>query len=70
VATIDAVRSAQSKLTKKLDSKIVVGVGIVGPAGSHYLKVNVRKEADRKKIPKQCNGVKIVTEVVGEIKAL
>jgi hypothetical protein len=71
VTPLDAARGAKSKALKVFGRLAeVVGVGITRVDGSYGLKVNLRDELPRgTAAPRSIDGVPIVVEVVGRIRA-
>ena len=71
MATISQAQSAKEKLKEQLgaDSGIAIGIAGESPSALH-LAVRVKTEAGKKKVPESVDGVSVVTEVVGQIRAL
>lgn len=70
--TIDDARQVKD-LTKRRLAGVpglnVVGVGLIRKEGEYAVKVNLNRKAPPGAIPEKLNGVSIVVEVVGTIRA-
>jgi len=67
--TLDQARAVKKKVAALAGEVAeVVGVGLTGHAGSFAVKVNLLAAAG-KKLPEEVDGVPIVYEVVGTIRA-
>jgi hypothetical protein len=66
--TLEEARSAKERvkdLLKELDS--VVGIGLVRTSDGYAIKVNLRNDSEKDKLPRLVEGVPVNFEVVGDI---
>jgi hypothetical protein len=66
--SLDEARTAKEE-AKQLFAGLdfVVGIGITGTEGHYALKINLREDGHKDKVPPSIAGVPVRTEVVGEI---
>ena len=68
--TIDSARAAKTQVKKAL-SRLpeLAGVGLTRLGSGYAVKVNLQKAIVGKQLPTQIDGVPVVVEVVGTVKA-
>jgi hypothetical protein len=68
--TIDDARAAKSEV-KKVFSRVpgLMGVGLTRHQGGYAVKVNLKSSPVGKELPTEVNGVPVVLEIVGGIRA-
>jgi hypothetical protein len=67
-ATIDEARQAKAKISAALQGASVAGVGVTKIGDSYAVKVNLSKQPQMN-LPAVLDGVPIVYEIVGAIRA-
>ena len=68
--TIAQARRAKIELKKLVgDDENVVGVGLTKDESGYAIKVNCKSEPKRSRVPSSVEGVPVVSEVVGTIRA-
>jgi hypothetical protein len=66
-----AARAAKSALSAALGADPgVVGIGLARRQSDYVLKVNLRDAAAAGRVPGNVDGVRVITEVVGAVRAL
>ena len=71
VPTRAAARAAKSVLAESLGGDPgIVGIGLARRQSDYVLKVNIADPAAAVRVPEDVDGVQVVTEVVGAIRAL
>ena len=66
-----AARAAKSVLSESLGADPrIVGIGLARRESEYVLKVNIADPAAAVRVPEDVDGVQVVTEVVGAIRAL
>ena len=64
-------RAAKSVLAESLGGDPgIVGIGLARRQSDYVLKVNLADAAAARRVPEDVDGVQVVTEVVGTIRAL
>lgn len=79
MATLDATRKAQSKISKQLiesfntaSQPLVNSVGISQDMDGYHVSVGLERQpthAERKNLPQECDGVAVKYKVIGPIVA-
>ena len=70
MADLNEARAAKSRLRSALAGRDgVCGVGISRGADGYHLQVNLQREADRKDVPGDVDGVPVNVRVSGRIQA-
>jgi hypothetical protein len=70
MADLDEARAAKARLRSDLAGRDgVYGVGISRSADGYQVQVNLRREADRKSVPHDVDGVPVHVRVSGTIQA-
>ncbi len=71
VPTRADARAAKSVLAESLGGDPgIVGIGLARRQSDYVLKVNLADAAAARRVPEDVDGVQVVTEVVGTIRAL
>ena len=71
VPTRADARAAKSVLAESLGGDPgIVGIGLARRQSDYVLKVNLADAAAARRVPEDVDGVRVVTEVVGTIRAL
>ncbi|SFK32457.1 hypothetical protein [Geodermatophilus ruber] len=66
-----SARAAKSALTERLAADpAVVGVGLARRESGYVVKVNLADAGAAGRVPRDVDGVRVVTEVVGAVRAV